>query len=412
VTGSTKVAVPTDDEILIPSITPMPDFSLFDGNCPDISPVSAFEYTGPYSFMDYLNSGGSFTALQSSFNALIQKKADIRDGRVSSTDLTGDGVPEILINAVLVKGTIWQILGCNAGRYETLVDVNDPDSRYFRFAVDLNGNKLPEIISYRQTQPESTQLYEFFVQEWSGRQIVDLMDGTRFEDVGKRLPVDIFDWQRQAANASVTTRDTDGNGLFEVVITGGLLTPVPTCETRFERQFTETWAWDGKSFQLADRVYDLPIYRFQRSADGDLAFALHRFDVALAAYQDVLFDAGLFRRDQYLSHLEYCKGIGPAIDNALLDNEQEQLMAYARWRILLINALNGTDDAVQVIYETLQEKFPEGKPGHSYAIIASAFWSEYQVSQNIQVACDSANSVAGTQNLYPVHTVDNICFIP
>ena len=207
-------------------------------------------------------------------------------------------------------------------------------------------------------------------------------------------------------------QDINRDGLFDMVVTGGLITPVPTCETRFERQFTEIWAWNGKSYQFTDRVYDPPIYRFQRSADGDLAFALKQFDRALEAYRDVLFDADLFKRDQYLSHLEFCRGVGPAIDAALIENEQAQLTAYARWRILLINTLQGAEDAMQVVYQTLQEKFPEDKPGHSYAVIASAFWEEYQKSQDIQSACEVANSTAADQTLYPNHEIENICFIP
>ncbi|MGF2075970.1 hypothetical protein, partial [Enterococcus casseliflavus] len=79
---------------------------------------------------------------------------------------------------------------------------------------------------------------------WDGHNIIDLVDTARFDKVGGYLPADITDWQRAVANATVTTRDVNGDGLFEVVVTGGLITPVPTCETRFERQFTEVWAWN------------------------------------------------------------------------------------------------------------------------------------------------------------------------
>ncbi|MBK9927736.1 MAG: hypothetical protein IPP66_20890 [Anaerolineales bacterium] len=402
-----------EDATTVSPLTPTPDFVSFDGKCPDVLSVpSAFEYSGSQSFRDFLNSGGSFVALQSGFNILAQKKVDFSDGRIVSTDLTGDGVPEIIVSVILPKGSIWQILGCNSGQYEPLVDVSDSDKHYLRFAVDLNGDKLPDILSYRQTQPETTQLFEFFIQEWDGRQIIDLIDNTRFADVAKRLPSDITDWQRTIANATVTTRDTNGDGLYEMIVTGGLVTPVPTCETRFERQFADVWAWNGRSFQFAERVYDLPIYRFQRSADGDLAFALKQYDVALEAYRDVVFDTGLYRRDQYLPQLDACKGIGPDIDPDLIKNEQELLTAYARWRIFLINTLEGSQDAMQVVYSTLQDKFPEGQPGHSYAVIADTFWDEFQESHDIQKACDTANSIASDQDMYPNHVAANICFIP
>lgn len=406
-TATHSIASPTAH-----SITPTLDFSKFDGVCPPTSPISVFEYTSPRSFQDFLNAGGSFVALQTGFNTLVQNKAELQDGRMVNVDLTGDGVTEIIISAILKKGSIWQILGCNSGRYEALSDSSDPDFRYLRFAVDLTGDRLPEIIGYRQTQPASTPLFEFFVQGWDGFQIVDLIDDSRFTKVGDRLPGDFTDWNRTVANATITTRDINGDGLFEVVITGGLITPVPTCETRFERQFTEVWAWNGSSFQLVERVYMSPIYRFQRAADGDLAFALNQLDAALKAYQDVLFDANLFRGDQYLSHLEYCKGIGPTLDRETVKNEREQLEAYARWRILLINALAGSQDAMQVVYETLQDKFPDGAPGNAYTVIASAFWEEYLTSQDVEAACGMVNEVANEQELYPGHTAGNLCFVP
>ena len=407
VTATLSIEKPT-----IQPVTPTLDFSSFDGKCPTVSPTSVFEYTSSQSFRDFLNSGGSFVALQSGFNALVQKKAELRDGRISNVDLTGDGVSEVIISAILEKSSIWQILGCNSGRYEALSDMRDPDFRYLRFAVDLNGDKLPEVIGYRETQPESTRLFEFFVQGWNGHQFVDLIDDTRFNEVGKHLPIDITDWQKTVANATIRTGDTNRDGLYEVIVIGGLITPVPTCETRFERQFTEIWGWNGRSFQFVERVYMMPIYRFQRSADGDLAFALKQFDLALKSYQDVLFDENLFKRDQYLSHLEYCKGIGPAIDPELIENEQDQLEAYARWRILLIHTITGSQDAMQVVYQTLQDKFPDGRPGHSYAFLATVFWEQYEISQSIELACEAVIVAAKDQQLYPSHVAENICFMP
>jgi len=395
----------------LPPITVTPDFATFDGQCPIVSSTSAFEYTSPQSFRDFMNTGGSLTALQSGFNAQVQKKDRLRDGHIAIEDLTGDGQAEVIISAILETGSLWQILGCDTGQYQPLVNITDPDKLYLRFVVDLNGNKLPEIVGYRQVQKDNTQWFEFFVREWNGHQIVDRMDSTRFDEIGSRLPDDITDWQRMIPNATATTRDTNGDGLYELVITGGLITPVPTCETRFERQFTEIWAWNGKSYQMAERVYIPPIYRFQRAADGDLAFALQQYDSALKAYQDVLFDANLFAHNQYLPQFEYCKGISSTSDTTLAD-EQDLLAAYARWRILLINTIQNSPDAMQVVYQTLQEKFPIDKPGHSYAAIASAFRDEYQASQNLNAACDAANKVAKEQTLYPGHIAENVCFIP
>lgn len=397
---------------ILPSISPTLHLVTLDGNCPGVKPVPAFKYDSSSSFRDFLNSGGSFNALKEGVNTLIEKKSDLVDGQIASPDLNKDGVPEVIVSVNLENGSIWQILGCDGGQYQAIVALQQPERRYLRFAVDLNGNQFPEIISYRQTQMDSVPMIEFLVQEWGNGQVLDLMDFTRFDEVGRRLPSDIANWQLTLPNATGTTTDTNGDGLYELVITGGLTASAPNCETRFERKFTETWAWNGKSLQLADRVYNPAVYRFQRAADGDLAFALNQMDRALDAYQDVLFEANLFERDQYIPQLAYCSELGSLVDPALTENEWDQLAAYARWRILLINALKGAPDAMQVVYQTLQEKFPEGKPGHAYAVIASAFWENYQTTRNLQVACLAANSAAQSQTLHLSHKAENICYIP
>jgi hypothetical protein len=396
----------------LPGISPTANLVTLDGNCPDVKTVPAFTYDSPSSFSDFLNSGGTFNALKEGVNKLIDKKSGLLDGQIASSDLNNDGVPEVIVSVNLENESIWQILGCDAGQYQAIVSLQEPDRRYLRYAVDLNGNQFPEIISYRQTEVDSVPMTEFIVQEWQGGKIVDLMDSARFEEVGKRLSSDITNWQRTIANATGTTSDANGDSLYELVITGGLTASAPNCETRFERKFTESWAWNGKSLQLAVRVYDPAIYRFQRAADGDLAFALNQLDGALDAYQDVLFEANLLERNQYIPQLAYCSELGSLVDPALTENEWNQLTAYARWRILLINALQGAPDAMQVVYETLQEKFPEGKPGHSYALVATAFWETYQMAPDIQAACEAANTEAQRQILYPSHEAENICFIP
>ena len=409
---STAVVVVTETRVAPTQIpfTPTLDFATWDGTCPQVVAVSKFEYASNESFREFLNAGASPAILQSAFNELVQKQGAIRDGRVAVVDLTGDGVPEVLIDAVSGQGSFWQILACDHGEYEPLVSQESEATLGLRFTVDLNGNQLPEILGYRQTQQGDTPYFEFFLQQWNGHAIVDMRDRTRFDAIGKRLPTDITDWQPEIANASVTTQDTNRDGLFEMVIKGGIITPVPTCETRFEREFTEVWGWNGSAFQFLSRSYVPPIYRFQRVADGDLAFALGDLDTALLAYQDVLFDANLFDRNQYLTHLEFCKGL--ATDEPQIQHERQQLEAYARWRILLINTINDARDAQKIVYQNLQTKFPADTPGHHYAEIARAFWEEYQTLQDLVPACERANAVARSDALYPAQRAENICFVP
>jgi hypothetical protein len=54
----------------------------------------------------------------------------------------------------------------------------------------------------------------------------------------------------------------------------------------------------------------------------------------------------------------------------------------------------GEMDAAKVKYATLQEKFPAGNPGHSYAEMATDFWSAYQSSGKMYDACAAAIAYA------------------
>ncbi len=197
-------------------------------------------------------------------------------------------------------------------------------------------------------------------------------------------------------------------------MTGGLISEHPTCETVFQRQHTDRWIWDGKFFQFDDRTYSQPIYRFQSALDGDVAFALREYDRSLAAYQKAIFSTEIHPRNWLPPQLEHCRRIGSGFDGAGVDPTQEslQLGAYARWRIVLIHAIQNHKDAMEVVYKTLQEKFPPGVTGHDYAAIGAAFWETYTKSNDISAACEKAKEAAQGLALYPGHEPATICFLP
>jgi hypothetical protein len=61
---------------------------------------------------------------------------------------------------------------------------------------------------------------------------------------------------------------------------------------------------------------------------------------------------------------------------------------------MLIHLFRGNLIEAQTVYETLQKKFPEGSDGHEFALVAKAFWDEYNVSQNVAKSCAAAVHVA------------------
>jgi hypothetical protein len=157
---------------------------------------------------------------------------------------------------------------------------------------------------------------------------------------------------------------------------------------------------------LLSSEFSPPNYRYQAVQDGDRAMSRHEYDKALAFYQEAIFNEDLLgwspahkERSKILHEFawdfdESHKGTPePAIPP---DDPQEypNLAAYARFRIMMLHILGEHLPEAQTVYETLREKFPEGKDGHEFTLIAQAFWNEYQLSKGIEGSCTQAISVA------------------
>jgi hypothetical protein len=150
--------------------------------------------------------------------------------------------------------------------------------------------------------------------------------------------------------------------------------------------------------------FSAPSYRYQAVQDGDHAMLRHEYDKALAFYQGAIFDEKLLGWSP--AHKERSKALhqftwdpsyhGTPTPVVPLDDPQEypNLAAYARYRIMLLHILAGHMPEAQTVYKTLQEKFSEGQAGHEFALIAEAFWDEYQRSQSIEGSCAKAVAIA------------------
>ncbi len=379
----TVTITPTFDPSTIVTVTPAQA-----AVCPAIDPLFLPDFPRPRyddanstehaveNVLNYLNRGGSID------NAAV--RLGFSEHKFRKVDLTGDGVPEVAIISPLYYGTI-HFLTCQNGYYVDHNPYDDPTvslvaNSSINLVIDLNKNGLPEIIvkSYGCSGSGCLGISVF---EWNGEEFANISP-----TVGTLGP------------HNFSLKDTDGDGLKEVILKGdrpgsccvGMMTPW--------RYKNVVYSWNGDVFAESYVYFDSPQYRFQAVQDADREVFYQNLDKALVLYQDAIFSDKLEwwsreRRD-YEVNLFYnsykqptpTPSAYPAEDTT----EYSRLAAYAYFRITLLHILQDHESDAGTVYQTLQQKFPEGNPGFPYAEMAAAFWNEYQSSRDMTAACGMA----------------------
>jgi hypothetical protein len=356
-------------------------------NLEESPPLADFETT----VLDFLNTGGKPNAVINTFFKTYNSVTDY----YSYQDLTGDGVPEF---AFTYDGNLY-IFGCRLGKYVTTLKISNIVGMGFSSInigpiIDLNLDGIPEVI-LRTTTCNSPCL-EVRVYEWDGNQFKSLIRIKDFEDAG----VDYA----HIESGSISLHDLDGNGLIEIVLDGGIPSQMAAFLNGFPfRNETQVISWNGMFFVQSSKKYSPSQYRFQAVQDGDRASLSGDYDKAVDYYQQAIFNDKLDwwseERYKYILETTYSSEEKANLTQPPPDpNEYHNLAAYSRYRIMLLHFMRGWLPEAQIVYNTLQAKFPDGQVGHFFAEMATAFWDEYQKSQNIGEACGKAIEYASTNS--------------
>lgn len=340
--------------------------------------------------LDYLNIYGPKPILDAHARAVAQGK---NLEPIYFQDLTNDDVPELVMVA-----KVFFVFGCRDGKYQTLYRQTDVDgylsAYYVTHLLDGNRNGVPEITMITGWLSQGGHFYRII--EWNNGQFFSLLeaDSSDYPESGE-----IF----VEATGDVSFADIDDDWIKEMVVYRG----IPVWETYTMsipwRHETKYYKWNGRHYAFYRLEYDEPQYRFQAVQDGDRFAYLHEYDKALVMYQSAIFDNELeWWSPERQAQLEYewihrfgSDPSAPTITPPTPDNDEYYyLAAYSRYRIMVLHILRGWIEEAQTVYDTLQEKFPEGQVGHPFAEMATAFWNEYQVSENIEQACSRSIAYA------------------
>ncbi len=321
--------------------------------------------------LEFLNLGGTQQAVITAYK-LRDTQADERF--IRQADVTGDGVPELLFTE---PGTL-NVFYCENGKY--LLQTPLTETYHFNipvitYVMDLNMDGVNELVIFSGDD----RFRDIDIFEWDIISFRYLMDEGRI--CSSLMGPSTFKFS-----------DNDSNGIKELI----LLQTIPIWTEYTDglpwREETRTCTWDGNHYTPTKIDYSPPEYRFQAVQDGDRAMNVGDFDKALDLYQQAIFNVDLdwWSLDRKIYEIQIAQGETTFPTPVPDTNEYYFLAAYARFRIMLIHLMRGHQSDAEVVFNTLQEKFPTGQPGYEFAEMAVQFWNEYQISSDMGLSCSAA----------------------
>ncbi len=295
------------------------------------------------------------------------------------TDVTNDGIPELIFDGFEKLYDTFFILRCQNSRYvvfsgQATMGVSEGFSIYK--IVDMNKNGVPEIVIYARGCT-GNGCYRFFIGEWNGKTFINLGPEIYLEGVDEN---------------KIQIKDINNDGTLELILAGGSYDfKIPW------RQSIHTYMWDGNTFVEQSIEYIQPVYRFQAIQDADTAVIVGKYDKAIQLYQEAISNQRLewwsVERQKYEQAIidapwndEPTPSVKPIEDKT----EYPRLAAYAYYRIVLLHLVQNHESDAKTVYNTLQQKFGSDPYGQPYVEMATVFWNAYQSMHKMYDGCAAA----------------------
>ncbi|MEP6895376.1 MAG: hypothetical protein ABI986_07200 [Chloroflexota bacterium] len=382
------------------------------------------------SLLNYLNAGGKTEKLKTIFQQEQKKQKPKYLGEIRLGDITGDGVPEVFVWLALpgseeglpsgftigyikkffpmpVYGTRTYVFNCSQGKYNFLGTIKDD---YYNDAAmptiaDLNADGIDEIIQPIYSFAGSGYGISVSILNWNGSEFTNsLHDELREDWMSSFSEGSLYAGEGNVRSGSFSIQDIDNNGTREVVISSDDFRGAQPCEILY-RETKMVLMWNGDHY-IGFYWRTPPKYRIQAIWDGDHESVHGLIKQALISYQKVLDDETLlpWSIDYQNLAVPLCgniPGSTPIPANVLIDeDEAPKLKAYALYRIILLEVVQGDILSAEENYKILQEDYQ-----NVYQELAKLFWDKYSTTKDIGEACKTISAyieVNQEQILYPL----------
>lgn len=354
--------------------------------CPAPNPDATFSQTTGRSLSSeisaFLSGGGSADALENGLQAagLLGEGGTVN----GVTDLTGEGVPEVVVSAILPEqGGTLMIFTCEDGRYSlSYQNVLGGEAPQLISVEDINYDNQPELLfAARQCDPvDELCAYRTGVSTWDANTGAFVTLLATAPD-GDALP---------------RTADLDNDNVLEVITQQEAR---GTSATGPIRTGIQIYDWNGTQYVLSFAQPDRIRYVIQAVHQADRAFRQENMDEAARLYQFII----------ETDELGYWFG----------GDERDILRSYALYRLLLTYTFAENGDALSA-YEAARQAYPDPATAPVYTLLTEAFWGGVQETNNLNAGCqrvlaviDERPEAIGLLNRYgsrnPTYTAQQLC---
>jgi hypothetical protein len=350
--------------------------------------------------LDYLNNGGAIEPVLQ-----MCQQYEIY-GMAYCGDLTGDGLPDLMlrIDGFVLQGD-YHVFICSDGAYEEIYTSEQMSvfKKILRVA-DMNLDGIPEVVLEMVPDHGFDYWANYEILSWNGRTMISQISQSGFERLHLNAAVDPIgigvsglgeDYDATVDQWQIT--DIDHNGTLEFIVQGGLETHYYHDLYEPSLPYTLTIMWNGEGFVVQHVDIGAPRFRFQAAQNGDAYTLLHQYDQARQSYQAVITDSNLewwsAEKRGYVMFTEFPQYDPDATPPALPlvdENEYSNLAAYARFRLILLDVLEGNLKSAEQEFAAMQKAYPTERTGSVYVDFAGAFLAEYQNHADVPMACQTA----------------------